>query len=295
MSLNKAMIIGNLGRDPEMRYTPNGQAVTQFTVAVNRNYKDASGEWKEETEWFRVVAWGPLAERTAEYLRKGRKVYVEGRLQTRTWEGQDGQKHYTTELVASTVTGSGPSTARGRSPGARRRATRARRRPGGAVRGSRVERPGRAALLRIAGRSPASTNPIAAPPSVALLIKERTWMPAYSREKPKGKRDDYYRDRRRRKVCTFCADKTVMIDYKEVNRLAALPLRARQDRAAPQDRDLRQSPAPAGRGPQACPHRRPAAVRAPARPALTPWNLARRPGSVAPGRADPRPWLSCCC
>jgi len=108
MSLNKAMIIGNLGRDPEMRYTANGQAVTQFTVAVNRNYKDSNGEWKEETEWFRVVAWGPLAERTAEYLRKGRKVYVEGRLQTRTWEGQDGQKHYTTELIANTVTGLDP-------------------------------------------------------------------------------------------------------------------------------------------------------------------------------------------
>ena len=91
MSLNKAMIIGNLGRDPEMRYTPNGQAVTQFTVAVNRNYKDANGEWKEETEWFRVVAWGPLAERTAEYLRKGRKVYVEGRLQTRNWEARTGR------------------------------------------------------------------------------------------------------------------------------------------------------------------------------------------------------------
>jgi single-strand DNA-binding protein len=104
MSLNKAMIIGNLGRDPEMRYTQSGQAVTQFTVAVNRNYKDSSGEWKEETEWFRVVAWGPLAERTAEYLRKGRKVYVEGRLQTRSWEGQDGQKRYTTELIANTVT-----------------------------------------------------------------------------------------------------------------------------------------------------------------------------------------------
>jgi single-strand DNA-binding protein len=104
MSLNKAMIIGNLGRDPEMRYTQSGQAVTQFTVAVNRNYKDAGGEWKEETEWFRVVAWAALAERTAEYLRKGRKVYVEGRLQTRTWEGQDGQKHYTTELIANTVT-----------------------------------------------------------------------------------------------------------------------------------------------------------------------------------------------
>jgi single-strand DNA-binding protein len=104
MSLNKAMIIGNLGRDPEMRYTPSGQAVTQFTVAVNRNYKDHDGNWQEETEWFRIVAWGPLAERTAEYLRKGRKVYVEGRLQTRQWEGQDGQKRYTTELIAQTVT-----------------------------------------------------------------------------------------------------------------------------------------------------------------------------------------------
>ncbi|HEY3524178.1 MAG TPA: single-stranded DNA-binding protein [Candidatus Limnocylindrales bacterium] len=104
MSLNKAMIIGNLGRDPEMRYTPSGQAVTQFTVAVNRNYRDNNGEWQEETEWFRVVAWAQLAERTAEYLRKGRKVYVEGRLQTRSWEDQNGQKRYTTELIANTVT-----------------------------------------------------------------------------------------------------------------------------------------------------------------------------------------------
>jgi single-strand DNA-binding protein len=103
MSLNKAMIIGNLGRDPEMRYTPSGQAVTQFTVAVNRNYKDQSGEWQEETEWFRVVAWGPTGERAAEYLRKGNKVYVEGRMQTRQWEGQDGQKRYTTELIADRV------------------------------------------------------------------------------------------------------------------------------------------------------------------------------------------------
>ena len=103
MSLNKAMIIGNLGRDPEMRYTPSGQAVTQFTVAVNRNYKDAQGERQEETEWFRVVAWGQQAEFAAEYLRKGAKVFVEGRLQTRQWEGQDGQKRYTTELVANTI------------------------------------------------------------------------------------------------------------------------------------------------------------------------------------------------
>ncbi|MEA2538499.1 MAG: single-strand DNA-binding protein [Chloroflexota bacterium] len=104
MALNKAMIIGNLGRDPEMRYTPNGQAVTQFTVAVNRNYKNQTGEWQEETEWFRVVVWGQQAERAAEYLRKGNKVYVEGRLQTRQWEDQSGQKRYTTELVANQVT-----------------------------------------------------------------------------------------------------------------------------------------------------------------------------------------------
>jgi single-strand DNA-binding protein len=104
VSLNKAMIIGNLGRDPEMRYTPGGQAVTQFTVAVNRNYKGQNGEWQEETEWFRVVVWGQQAERAAEYLRKGNKVYIEGRLQTRQWEDKDGQKRYTTELVANQVT-----------------------------------------------------------------------------------------------------------------------------------------------------------------------------------------------
>ncbi len=103
MSLNKCMIIGNLGRDPEMRYTPSGQAVTQFTVATNRNYRDAQGEWQSETEWFRVVVWGQQAERTAERLRKGHKVYVEGRIQTRQWEDQTGNKRYTTELVANQV------------------------------------------------------------------------------------------------------------------------------------------------------------------------------------------------
>jgi single-strand DNA-binding protein len=103
MSLNKCMIIGNLGRDPEMRYTPSGQAVTQFTVATNRNYKDQQGEWQKETEWFRVVVWGQQAERAAENLRKGNKVYVEGRIQTRQWEDQTGQKRYTTELVANQV------------------------------------------------------------------------------------------------------------------------------------------------------------------------------------------------
>jgi single-strand DNA-binding protein len=104
MSLNKCMIIGNLGRDPEMRYTPSGQAVTQFTVATNRRWRDQQDEWQEETEWFRVVVWGQQAERTAERLRKGHKVYVEGRIQTRQWEDQTGQKRYTTELVANTVT-----------------------------------------------------------------------------------------------------------------------------------------------------------------------------------------------
>jgi single-strand DNA-binding protein len=104
VSLNKVMIIGNLGRDPEMRYTPSGQAVTQFTVAVNRNYKGQDGNWQEETEWFRVVAWAQLGERAAENLRKGAKVYVEGRLQTRQWEDQQGQKRYTTELIANQIT-----------------------------------------------------------------------------------------------------------------------------------------------------------------------------------------------
>jgi single-strand DNA-binding protein len=103
MSLNKCQIIGNLGRDPEMRYTPSGQAVTQFTVATNRNYRDAQNEWQSETEWFRVVVWGQSAERTAERLRKGHKVYVEGRIQTRQWEDQQGQKRTTVELVAQTV------------------------------------------------------------------------------------------------------------------------------------------------------------------------------------------------
>ena len=104
MSLNKCMIIGNLGRDPEMRYTPGGQAVTQFSVATNRNFRDQQGEWQSETEWFRVVVWGDRGERAAEYLRKGHKVYVEGRIQTRQWEDQSGNKRYTTELVASRVT-----------------------------------------------------------------------------------------------------------------------------------------------------------------------------------------------
>jgi single-strand DNA-binding protein len=103
LSLNKVMIIGNVGRDPEMRYTPDGKANAKFSVAVSRVWTNQEGEKKEETEWFNVVAWDKLAETCGSYVTKGQKVYVEGRLQTRTWEGQDGLKHKTTDLVAREV------------------------------------------------------------------------------------------------------------------------------------------------------------------------------------------------
>ena len=102
-SLNKVMIIGNLGADPEMRYTANGNAVTSFNVATNESFTGRDGQRTERTEWFSVVTWNRLAETCAQYLAKGRQVYVEGRLQTRSWDGQDGQKHYRTEVVAETV------------------------------------------------------------------------------------------------------------------------------------------------------------------------------------------------
>lgn len=101
--LNKVMIIGNVGTDPEMRYTANGNAVTSFRVACNRNYPGPDGERREDTEWFTVVTWNKLAETCSQFLQKGRRVYVEGRLQTRSWEGPDGQRRYRTEVVASTV------------------------------------------------------------------------------------------------------------------------------------------------------------------------------------------------
>jgi len=99
--LNKVMLIGNLGRDPEMRYTPSGKPVTSFSLAVNRNWVSADGERHDETEWFNVVAWGNLAEICNQHLSKGQKVYVEGRLQTRSWEDENGQKHFRTEVVAN--------------------------------------------------------------------------------------------------------------------------------------------------------------------------------------------------
>ncbi|MYI82245.1 MAG: single-stranded DNA-binding protein [Chloroflexi bacterium] len=101
--LNKVMIIGNLGGDPEMRYTANANAVTNFTVATNREYTTGDGERRQETEWFRVVTWNRLAEICSQHLVKGRQVYIEGRLQTRSWEGQDGSTRYATELIANEV------------------------------------------------------------------------------------------------------------------------------------------------------------------------------------------------
>jgi single-strand DNA-binding protein len=95
------MIIGHLGREPEMRYTPSGRPVTSFSVATTRNWNSPDGERREETEWFNVVAWGNLAEICKQYLSKGQQVYVEGRLQTRRWEDQEGKKHYSTEVVAN--------------------------------------------------------------------------------------------------------------------------------------------------------------------------------------------------
>ena len=98
--VNKVILIGNIGADPELRYTPGGTAVTNYNLATNENWTDSSGERQERTEWHRIVVWGRLAEICNQYLRKGSKVYIEGRLQTRSWEGQDGIKRYTTEVVA---------------------------------------------------------------------------------------------------------------------------------------------------------------------------------------------------
>ena len=104
VSLNRVMLIGNLGNEPEMRFTPNGNPVTTFRVATNRSFSTPDGERKQETEWFTVVAWGKLAEQCNQFLAKGKLVYTEGRLHTRTWEGQDGQKRYRTEVIANRVT-----------------------------------------------------------------------------------------------------------------------------------------------------------------------------------------------
>ena len=102
-SLNQVTLMGNLTRDPELRQTPNGQNVTSFSLALNRAYKDASGEWQEVTDYIDIVCWGPLAERVAQYLSKGRRCLVQGRLQSRSWE-QDGNKRSKVEVLANDVT-----------------------------------------------------------------------------------------------------------------------------------------------------------------------------------------------
>ena len=100
--INKVILIGNLGADPETRYTPSGSAVTNIRVATSESWKDKqTGEHQERTEWHQVVIWNRLGEVAGEYLRKGSKVYIEGSLRTRKWQGQDGQDRYTTEIVAS--------------------------------------------------------------------------------------------------------------------------------------------------------------------------------------------------
>ncbi len=104
MSVNKVILIGNLGKKPELRYTPGGQAVAQFNIATNERWGGKDGQpAQERTEWHRIVTWGRTAENCAQYIDKGRSVYVEGRLQTREWTDKEGQKRYTTEVVAQTV------------------------------------------------------------------------------------------------------------------------------------------------------------------------------------------------
>lgn len=102
-AVNKVILIGNLGRDPEIRYTKSGQAVASFSLATTEKWKNKNGDREEKTEWHRIVAWGKLGEICGEYLTKGKQVYIEGRLQTREWEDKDGNKRTTTEIVASNM------------------------------------------------------------------------------------------------------------------------------------------------------------------------------------------------
>jgi single-strand DNA-binding protein len=118
MSVNKVILVGRLGQNPEVRYTPSGAAVANFSVATNESWTDKSGQKQERTEWHRIVVWGKLAELCNQYLSKGRQAYIEGRLQTREWNDKDGNKKYTTEVQAQTVQflggGAGASAGEGR-------------------------------------------------------------------------------------------------------------------------------------------------------------------------------------
>ena len=102
-SVNKAILIGNLGKDPELRYTPSGQAVASFSLATSERFKDKEGNWQERTDWHNVVVWGRQGETVKEYLRKGRSAYVEGRIQTRSYDDKEGNKKWITEIIASRI------------------------------------------------------------------------------------------------------------------------------------------------------------------------------------------------
>jgi single-strand DNA-binding protein len=118
--VNKVILVGNLGRDPEIRYTKDGQAVANFTLATSESFTSRDGKREERTEWHRIVVWGKTAENCAQYLAKGRTVYIEGRIQTREWEDKEGQKRKTTEVVAQTVQFLGGPRGAGSPPGAGR-------------------------------------------------------------------------------------------------------------------------------------------------------------------------------
>jgi len=121
-SLNKVMLIGNLGKDPEVRYTASGTAVASFSLATSEKFKNKSGEWEEKTEWHNVTLWARLAEIAGEYLSKGKTVYIEGRLQTRKWQDRDGKDRYTTEIVGEKMqmlSGKGEGGGGGRQGGGR--------------------------------------------------------------------------------------------------------------------------------------------------------------------------------
>ncbi|MGH9526959.1 MAG: single-stranded DNA-binding protein, partial [Terriglobales bacterium] len=99
-SVNRVTLLGHLGKDPELKYTPSGQAVTKFSMATSERWKDKNGEWQDRTEWHNIVLWAKMAETANQYLTKGSQVFIEGRLQTRSWDDKDGKKHYMTEIVA---------------------------------------------------------------------------------------------------------------------------------------------------------------------------------------------------
>lgn len=116
-SLNKVLLIGGLGKDPEIRYTASGTAVASFSVATTERYKNKSGEWEDKTEWHNAVLWGKMAELAGEHLAKGKQIYLEGRLQTRKWQDKDGRDRYTTEVVGERMQFLSPKSSGGQQQG----------------------------------------------------------------------------------------------------------------------------------------------------------------------------------